>query len=420
MTDEVAALVLADNEAQTNALEIAAVEAPALVGVHARQMERLEQTGLLDRALERLPDAKALQERHAAGLGLTAPELAVLLAFTKLDLQRELRRVRRSRRSRTSARELHDYFPPPLRDRFGDAGRRARRCTARSPRPLSPTPSSTAPASASCRASPTRPGASSRARPGTHRRPATSSTIERHVVGDRRTRSAWCPRRRRTAMFLAARRLVERGARWLVRRHGGDLDLGPTVTRFREPVAAVVAPLARARGRSRRGPRSRPKPTQLRADGVPSELADPRRRVRRRDRRARHRRRRRVAATSTSTWSPVVLFSVADRLRLDWLRDRIAALPRADRWQTEARAALRDDVADLHRALTDAVLATTDRRRAEPSARVDAVGRAPTPTRWRATARCSPTSRPAACSTSRRWARPRRELRDALRAVCEA
>ena len=90
MTDEVAELVLADNEAQTNALEIAAVEASGLVGVHARQMERLEQTGLLDRALEALPDAKGLQERHAAGLGLTAPELAVLLAYTKLDLQREL------------------------------------------------------------------------------------------------------------------------------------------------------------------------------------------------------------------------------------------------------------------------------------------------------------------------------------------
>ena len=84
MTDEVVELVLADNEAQTNALEIAAVEAPGLVGVHARQMERLEQTGLLDRALERLPDAKALQERHAAGLGLTAPELAVLLAFSSI------------------------------------------------------------------------------------------------------------------------------------------------------------------------------------------------------------------------------------------------------------------------------------------------------------------------------------------------
>jgi glutamate dehydrogenase len=41
-------------------------------------------------------------------------------------------------------------------------------------------------------------------------------------------------------MFLAARRLVERGARWLVR-HSAIVDLEPTVTRFREPVADVVA-----------------------------------------------------------------------------------------------------------------------------------------------------------------------------------
>jgi glutamate dehydrogenase len=49
----------------------------------------------------------------------------------------------------------------------------------------------------------------------------------------------------------------------------------------------------------------------------------------------------------------------------------IASPPsRADRWQTEARAALRDDVADLHRALTEGVLATTGVA-AAPSARVD-------------------------------------------------
>ena len=53
-------------------------------------MERLEQTAGLDRALEALPTAKVLQERHAAGQGLTAPELAVLLAYTKLELQRAL------------------------------------------------------------------------------------------------------------------------------------------------------------------------------------------------------------------------------------------------------------------------------------------------------------------------------------------
>ena len=43
---------------------------------------------------------------------------------------------------------------------------------------------------------------------------------------------------------------------------------------------------------------------------------------------------------------------LGSRLGLDWLRDRILELPRADRWQALARAALRDDLYGLHRALT--------------------------------------------------------------------
>ena len=45
-------------------------------------------------------------------------------------------------------------------------------------------------------------------------------------------------------------------------------------------------------------------------------------------------------------------FRSARRLELDWLRDRIIELPRANRWQALARAALRDDLYSLHRALT--------------------------------------------------------------------
>jgi len=66
-----------------------------------------------------------------------------------------------------------------------------------------------------------------------------------------------------------------------------------------------------------------------------------------------------------------VHFALGARLRLGWLRARIAELPRGDRWQIEARAGLRDDVADLHRALTEAVLATTPTD-ADASARVEA------------------------------------------------
>ena len=51
---------------------------------------------------------------------------------------------------------------------------------------------------------------------------------------------------------------------------------------------------------------------------------------------------------------------VGDRLRLDWLRDRIVELPRDDRWDALARNALREDVAAEHRRVAGSILATTD------------------------------------------------------------
>ena len=51
-------------------------------------------------------------------------------------------------------------------------------------------------------------------------------------------------------------------------------------------------------------------------------------------------------------------FDIGARLGLDWLRDRVLELPRADRWQALARAALRDDMYELHRSLTREVLGT--------------------------------------------------------------
>jgi glutamate dehydrogenase len=49
-------------------------------------------------------------------------------------------------------------------------------------------------------------------------------------------------------------------------------------------------------------------------------------------------------------------FLLGGGLELHWLADRIAALPRDNRWQAMARAALRDDLFALHSALTADVL----------------------------------------------------------------
>jgi len=90
MTDEVAALVLADNEAQTLSLSVAEAEGAAQLAAHARLMAALAQSGRLDRDVEGLPDARALEERRRLGRGLTRPELAILICYVKMDLKEAL------------------------------------------------------------------------------------------------------------------------------------------------------------------------------------------------------------------------------------------------------------------------------------------------------------------------------------------
>ena len=54
-----------------------------------------------------------------------------------------------------------------------------------------------------------------------------------------------------------------------------------------------------------------------------------------------------------------VHFALGERLGLPALVDRIFALPRDDRWQTMARAAVRDDLYGVHQQLTARVLEST-------------------------------------------------------------
>ena len=90
MTGEVGELVLRNNYLQSQALSCAVAQAPSLLEVHERLIESLEREGRLDRALEFLPDKERIAERRAAGGGLTAPELSVLLAYVKIKLFQEL------------------------------------------------------------------------------------------------------------------------------------------------------------------------------------------------------------------------------------------------------------------------------------------------------------------------------------------
>ncbi|WP_419716235.1 NAD-glutamate dehydrogenase [Altererythrobacter aquiaggeris] len=120
MTEEVAEIVLEDNRLQALALSVAQVGGAKATESHLRLIEKLEDGGNLDRKTEGLADSETLSRRAADGLGLTRPELAVLLSSTKLALQAAI-----------EASDLPDdpgmieiltgYFPQPMRGKYRKA-----------------------------------------------------------------------------------------------------------------------------------------------------------------------------------------------------------------------------------------------------------------------------------------------------------
>ncbi|TMI03690.1 MAG: NAD-glutamate dehydrogenase, partial [Betaproteobacteria bacterium] len=117
MTDEVAALVLRDNYFQTQSLAVSGVLAPSLLDSQERFIRSLEKAGRLNRALEFLPNDEEFAERRAAKIGLTAPERAVLLAYSKIALKEELVGSNVPDDPFIST-ALERYFPVPLRERY--------------------------------------------------------------------------------------------------------------------------------------------------------------------------------------------------------------------------------------------------------------------------------------------------------------
>ncbi len=86
MTDDVGLLVLRDNYLQTQALSIFQSQAMNLAEQQMRFMHMLEDAGRLNRAVEFLPTDEELKRRLHGGTALTRPELAVLLAYSKMWL----------------------------------------------------------------------------------------------------------------------------------------------------------------------------------------------------------------------------------------------------------------------------------------------------------------------------------------------
>ncbi|MFE6407510.1 NAD-glutamate dehydrogenase [Streptomyces sp. NPDC057837] len=355
MTDEVGRLVLRNNYAQNTAIGNALAQSKDMLHAQQRFMKHLVREGHLDRALEFLPTDRQIRERLAQGQGLTGPETAVLMAYTKITVAEELLHTSLPDDPYLSTL-LHAYFPTKLREQFPEH---------LVSHPLRREITTTVLVNDTVNTG------------GTtylHRlREETGASLEEIVRAQTAARAifrqypVWdavesldnkVEAEVQTRIRLHSRRLVERGTRWLLNNRPQPLQLAETVDFFAERVEQVWSQLPKLlRGADLEWYQKIY--DELTGAGVPDELAT------------------RVAGFSSvfPTLDIVsvadrmgrepldvaeVYYDLADRLRITQLMDRIIELPRADRWQSMARAAIREDLYAAHAALTADVLAVGD------------------------------------------------------------
>ncbi|MCO7222983.1 NAD-glutamate dehydrogenase [Pleionea sp. CnH1-48] len=120
MTDEVAQVVLDENYLQAQSISVTENRAAYMVKEQMRFIHALEREGRLNRALEFLPSDEEMLERIAQSEGLTRVELAVLLAYGKMELKESLL-SKEITDEPYYENELINYFPPQLRTDYVDA-----------------------------------------------------------------------------------------------------------------------------------------------------------------------------------------------------------------------------------------------------------------------------------------------------------
>ncbi len=351
MTEEVGSLVLDDNYQQTQAISQAQAQAHSMVDVHARYIHALEHAGRLNRELEFLPDGETLGERKSEGGGLTAPELAILLSYTKITLYQQLLDSDAPEDPYLS-RELERYFPTPLRERFAEQIHEHRLHREITATHLANSLVNRCGITFAYRLSEETGAAAAEI--------ARAYTAAREIFG---LRDLWSgiesldnrvEAEVQIRMMLDARKLVERTTRWLLRNRRSPLDIEAAISFFSEGATKLSEriPDLMIDGEREAVRRAAEK---LAGANVPDELA------------------RRAAIlgpmfstldivdVAASTGSALedaaaVYFTLGDRLKLHWLRRHVEALPRDNRWRTLARSALRDDLYGQQAALTAEIL----------------------------------------------------------------
>lgn len=351
MTDEISELVLINNIRQTAILSMAAVSAADNIDMHKRLIQYLERHANLNRSVEFLPTDEALVVRKQNGQGLTRPELAVLLAYSKTYLKQALL-ASDLPEDPYIARALLLPFPQVLRQKFSERMKdhrlkreiigmqvvndifyemglgfinRIQDETGASPNEI-------------VRAY----IVANEVFKGTQIREAIQAL---DLVADHQAQ---------VKMFLELVRLLRRATRWFIRQRRRKLEIEKTILHFRPRVQKVGEEIRKyLRGAAEENLENFAK--ELVDAGVPEDFAY------------------RVACLSSLFASLDIVeaatqhnfeidkvidtyYTLGQKLEINWFREAIRIHPVGNHWDALARAAFRDDLDWQQRSLTVSIL----------------------------------------------------------------
>lgn len=364
-TDAVGDLVLEDNFAQNVLLVNERQEPEKLLPAQERLLDFLERAADLDRELEFLPSTTELERRRLNGTGLSGPEWSVVVAYAKIQLADALAASDLPQEQAT-APILDAYFPAELVAAYPDAP---------AAHPLRNEIIATQVANRMVNV-----GGST----------FTFSIMEELGVSEADVAKAFLavtrifrmdqlltqlhalpasfPNEQWARVHRDQRRLLERATRWYLEHVDLTAPVDQMVARYEEPLQTLVARLPEfVTGTDAEREQEWVK-TSI-GWGLTEHAA-------------------RVWATQYESfalldvvrisheygWDPAqvagVYFAVYSRFGVDMLLEHISSLPRLDRWQTLARAALREDLYSTTAEITAAVVSETESD--EPEARLQA------------------------------------------------
>ena len=351
--DDVAEKVLANNRSQSDALSLEQLRAGERLADFRDASYYLEQRAGLRRALEHIPGWGRLQTRKEQGKSLTRPELAILLAYSKLNLKREI--LDSSLPDDPALLEmLYTYFPEAVVDRVDGEDLRGHRlqreiiaavltnrlidlmgCTF-IPRVVRDTGAS--------------PAAAARGWYVAAEIMGTSELLERFErAGDR------MPAEEEYSWLLALEGVLDRTVRWAVENLPEDVEVGGVIEKFRAPVAELCDMLPSIVHGSQRSTFEGAL-SELKGGGVPDGVAQ------------------RIAALqfledlmevtriSREVERPVaevgcIYFALADEIDFALLLELLKMSLGEDEWEQRAAQGLMQDLGQARRKLTLAVLA---------------------------------------------------------------